>query len=106
MNQILKITKTIASHKAKELRDLYDEIESHVRSLISVGVHSDHYGPLLIPIVLDKSPDEIKLTINRKLGSNNWKIKEFMDILKVEIAARKSCEFMKHTDNNVMSLPV
>ena len=99
MNQILKVNKVTAGHKAKKLRNLYDKIESHVRSLITVGVQSDHYGPLLIPIVLDKLPDDIKLIISRKLGSDNWKINEFMDILKVEIAARESCEFMKHPDN-------
>ena len=99
MNQILKVNKVTAGHKVKELRNLYDKIESHVRSLITVGVQSDHYGSLLIPIVLDKLPDDIKLIISRKLGSDNWKINEFMDILKVEIAARESCEFMKHSDN-------
>ena len=101
MNQILRITKVTAGNRSKDLRNLYDRIESHVHSLITVGVQSDHYGPLLIPIVLDKLPDEIRLIISRKLGSDNWKINAFMDILKGEIAARESCEFMKHSDNEI-----
>ena len=70
MNQILRITKVTAGHRSKDLRNLYDKIESHVRSLITVGVQSDHYGPLLIPIVLDKLPDEIILIIGRNHGSD------------------------------------
>ena len=60
-----------------------------------MGVSSEHYGPLLIPIVLEKLPDEIKLEISRKLGKENWKINEFLKILKQEIMARESCEFIK-----------
>ena len=60
-----------------------------------MGVNSEHYGPLLIPIVLEKLPDEIKLEISRKLGKENWKIDEFLKILKQKIMARESCEFIK-----------
>ena len=96
MDKILKTEKVNTTRNCKDLRNLYDQIESHVRSLHTVGVISEHYGPLLIPIILEKVPDEIKLTISRELGKNNWKIDEFMTVLKNEITARENCEFITH----------
>lgn len=66
MNRILKLERVASCKSIKPLRSLYDEIESHVRSLFSVGVRSEEYGPLLIPIIVEKLPDEIKLEISKK----------------------------------------
>ena len=60
----------------------------------SLNVKSEHYGPLLIPIILEQLPDDIKLQVSRTLGRENWQIEEFMTTLKLEIAARESCNFM------------
>ena len=62
----------------------------------SVGVKSERYGPLLIPIIIEKLPDEIKLEISRQLGRNNWKIEDFMNVVKNEITARESCDFVRN----------
>ena len=78
----------------KNLRDFYDRIESHLRSLLALGVNSEQYGPMLIPLIVNKLPSDIRLEISRKLGIENWKIEEFMGILKVEITARENCNFV------------
>ena len=93
MNKLLKLEKVKMGRNVKELRNLFDQIERHVRSLSTVGVQPEHYG--LIPIILERVSDDIKLHISRKLGRNNWKIEEFMNALKDEITARESCDFMK-----------
>ena len=95
MSKLLKLEKVKNGRSSKEVRDFFDKIEGHVRSLVSVGVHAEHYGPLLIPIVLDRLPDDIKLQISRTLGDGNWHIEEFMKILKQEIMARESCDYMR-----------
>ena len=43
----------------KELRNIYDKIESHMRSLLTLRVDSEHIEPLLIPIIVNKLPNEI-----------------------------------------------
>ena len=83
-----------------ELRNLFDQIESHVRSLGSLDVKSEHYGPLLIPIILERLPDDIKLQISRSFGNENWAIESFMEVLKREISARESCCIMKEQASN------
>ena len=95
VNKLLRLEKVKVGRNVQELRNLFDQIESHVRSLGSLNVKSGHYGPLLIPIILERLSDDIKLQISRSLGKENWQIEEFMTTLKVEITARESCNFMK-----------
>lgn len=95
MSKLLKLDKIKAGLNAKELRTLFDQIESQVRSLSTVGVLSEHYGPLLIPIVLERLPNKISLEISRALGKINWKTDDFLRVLKMEITARESCQFLK-----------
>ena len=65
-----------------------------MRSLTSLGVNSEQYGPMLIPIIVTKLPNEIRLEISRNLGKDNLKIAQFMDILEIEITAREDCDYV------------
>ena len=95
VNKILRLEKVKGGRNVTELRGLYDQVESHVRSLGTLDVQSENYGPVLIPIILERLPDDIKLHISRVLGNDSWKMDDFMRILKEEIAARENCNFMK-----------
>ena len=52
MNKLIKLEKP-SNGSAKELRKLYDTIESNVRALKSTGIEKETLGPMLIPIVLE-----------------------------------------------------
>lgn len=75
---------------------MYDTIESHLRSLISLGITSGQYGAMLVAIIIEMIPFEIRLVITRKIGRSNWEIDELMNIIKIEIEARKSCAEKQH----------
>ena len=54
----------------------------------------------MIPIILEKLPDEIRLVISTKPGTNNWCVDDVLEMLKHEIAARENCYFLKtHSEN-------
>ena len=55
-----------ATHVAS-LRRLYDKVESHIRSLSSLGVNSESYWSLLSPVLLQKLPPELRLIIGRQV---------------------------------------
>ena len=97
MNNLIKLDKVNGAN-VKELRDLYDKIESNVRALKTAGIHQEQVGPLLIPIALEKLPNVKRLQISRKLGKN-WTIDNFLICINTEITARESYEFMKHYVN-------
>ena len=52
----------------KDLITLYDAVERHVRSLNSLGINYQHFGPFLIPIIFERLSNTIKLQTSRKLG--------------------------------------
>ena len=58
----------VSGPNVKDLRDLFDKIKINVRALKTTGIHEDQVGPLLIPIVLKKVPNVIRLQISRRLG--------------------------------------
>ena len=77
MNELIKLAKVNGSNVA-QLRELYGRTESNVRTLKAVGIQQEHFGSLLIPIILEKIPNLILLQISWQLGKENWKINEFL----------------------------
>ena len=76
-------------HNLKSLRRLYDQIESHTRSLKSLGVESSSYGGLLASVVLNKLPQEFQLFVSQKVGESEWELEQMMKIIEEEIQARE-----------------
>ena len=92
MEQLLKLERVNASTNIKGLRNLYDKVNVHLRSLSSFDVDSDHFGLMLIPVVLEKLPHDIELEMNRRMNKRKWRIGDVLDILKDELEARENCE--------------
>ena len=95
MNELIKLNKVNGSN-VTELRELYNRIESNVRALKTVGIQQEHFGSLLIPIILEKIQNVIRLQISRQLGKENWNIDEFLQCINREKTARKSYEYLKN----------
>jgi hypothetical protein len=47
-------------------------MESYVRGLESLEKYPDSYGSILIPIILGKLPQELRLNITRDNGGGDW----------------------------------
>ena len=75
MDELLKIPAS-SGDRLSSLRFVYDKISVHVRALASLGVSSDQYGSLLIPIILSKMPGDIRLQIARKAKKDAWRNNE------------------------------
>ena len=96
MDQLIKLERLSGPRvNVHEMRKLYDKVVSHLRSLMSLGVKSDHYGAMLIPIIVEKLPSDIRLEISRKLGKICWEINQLMSVLSEEIVARENCDYVK-----------
>ncbi len=57
MEELLKLNICLVD-KTGQLRFLYDKISVNIRGLEALGVKSDQYGRLLIPIIMAKLPSE------------------------------------------------
>ena len=77
------------------MRKLHYTIESNVRALKSLGINYEHFGPLLMHIMMEKLPNTIKLQISRKLGEENWNIEQFLSTINQKITAKENFEYLK-----------
>ena len=94
MDELLKVAN--AADRPASLRFMYDKISVHVRGLETLGVNSDQYGSLLIPIIMDKLPSDMRLQVARRATDEIWKIKDLMNTIRVEIEARETSETRVH----------
>jgi hypothetical protein len=53
----------------------------HTWGLATLGISADQYGSLLIPVIVSKLPNEIRLQIARNSTQAVWKIYELLDII-------------------------
>ena len=93
MEELIKIKAVANKDDTKGLRELYDKVEMHLRSLRTLKVDPDNYGALLVPVMKAKLPGEINLLLSRKFDSNVdlWLIADMMKELRIEVEARERC---------------
>ena len=98
MDALLKLPSVNPVHETKKLRELFDKIEINIRGLNALGVESESFGNLLVPIVMEKIPSELRLVVSRKFGSEeSWNLDA---LLSVEQIADKA----SHTKFNLVRL--
>ena len=80
----MKALLSIEGHKnmkTTELRELYDNVNVHIRELEALGISLDIYGCLLIPVILKSMPEDINLIVARNTSQDVYNIKETMEII-------------------------
>ena len=87
------------------MRAVYDELQAQVRNLKSLGLDANNYGPMLVPVLMSKLPEEMKLIISREFSNQEiWDISKILDKFKSEIQAReKVCFVGGETEDRVNS---
>ena len=92
MNKFKEIKPVKSIADITGLRELYDKVESNVRSLESVNVPASSYGTFLAPEILQSLPEEMRITLTRKLPSI-WDLESLLNELKNEVEVREKCAF-------------
>ena len=91
MEALTKIPKITSIHEVKRLRNLYDTVESHMRSLESLEISQEMYGCFLTPLIMQKLPEEFRIAITRNLTSETWVLKDIMSEFQRELQLRENC---------------
>ena len=94
MDELIKLQPSHNDRPAS-LRYVYDQISVHVRGLASLGISTEQYGSLLIPVVMSKLPNEIRLQVARNTTDEIWKIEKLLQTIKKEVEARETSEHVK-----------
>ena len=88
METLLNINSVKSGLNIQALRQLHDLIESHVRSLKSLGVSSSSYGSLLSSVVMSKLPQDLRLIVTREVR-DEWDLDHILDVFMSELEARE-----------------
>ena len=72
MNELLKIKYVKLVKDVAVLRQFYDTLEVHVRSLLSLNIDNRSYGTLLSSVIMEQLPHSAKLIISRNLKNKGW----------------------------------
>ena len=81
-------------HKISKISQLYHSIETQIRSLRNLGIDSNSDGNLLVPLIVSKIPEEMRLIVARNLEKNEWNIDPLLCKFKSELEARERCNTM------------
>ena len=73
------------SNTSSSIREFYDNIERHIRSLTALGQTEETYGSLLTTILLGKLPLKMKQNMARAHGKREWTITELRTSIRDEI---------------------
>ena len=87
METLIKIN--VPSSDVKRLRTFYDTCESYIRGLESLGVVTDTFGSLLIPVLLKKLPEEVRRITLRANSHADSSLNELRNGLREEIETRE-----------------
>ena len=106
MEELYKLGSCSTSEHSNSLRFVYDKISVHILGLSLLGVASDQYNGLLIPVIMPKLPNEVQVRIAREKKGTVWKIEELMDVIKREVEAREVSESVKITEERNQTPPL
>ena len=88
MESLIKLKPVNAISDVRGIRAVLDRVEIQVGGLQSLGIDSAQYGALLIPIFMEKLPDELKLIVSRK-HKDDWELNSVLEAVKSEVEARE-----------------
>ena len=93
MDRLVKLPAVAEGKDVGRLRSFVGRVEVIIRGLQSLSVDQSTFGSLLIPILLGKLPEDIKLQVTRLISSEIWNLKELLELLSKEVEAREKCDF-------------
>ena len=80
---------SVRHNDLKAMRSLIDHLSAHTRALTTLGVTTDSFSSLLLPVAKDKIPEDWRLEWARRESGN---FPEFLEFLKREVRIRESAK--------------
>ena len=81
--------KLFSDNDVKGLRKILDQVECSVRNLRTLKVETSCYGSLLVPLVNEKLPNELRVNIAKSFANDIWDIDIMINFLKKEVEAKE-----------------
>ena len=92
------------SSDTKNLRAFHDLCETHIRGLETLGVMTESYGSLRIPILLKKIPEDIRLLIFRADPLADSSLDRLRVAIRQEIETREKSHISSPEDSTSVAM--
>ena len=89
VNELLNTRPVFNESDTSRLRGLYDFVETKYRALQALNVDERTYSEIVVPMLLERIPDSIRLTITRGKQYLEWTLKDLLDSLLTEVELRE-----------------
>ena len=77
------------------LRKMFDAIETTSRNLRPYEIDSNHYGLILISVVMQKLLKEFRLELSRQMSVGKWDLAKLLEVFSKELVSREQCQSIK-----------
>ena len=94
MIKFVQLAKIKSSSDVKGLRNMYHQIEISVRNLKSLDIDINTFGSLLVPLLNDKLPSELRVILSRKFENDIWRLDDILKCLKTDVEAKERSMFI------------
>ncbi len=90
VNKLIQLSPVFRERDTQRLRKLYDSCEAHNRALKSLGVNEESYSTIVVPAILEKMPEQFRLTITRGTNFVEWTMQEMLNAFEKELELREA----------------
>ena len=90
INDITSLPPVFNERNTARLRHLYDDIEAHFPSQEALGADKDSYSSVVVPVVMEKIPEPIRISMIRFGGDYlDWNLEELLKAFAREVEIRE-----------------
>ena len=90
INDIMNLPPVFNERNTARLRHIYYDIEAHFRSLEALGADKDSYSSVVVPVVMEKIPEPMRISMIRFGGDYlDWNLEDFLKALAKEVEIRE-----------------
>ena len=91
INDMMSLNPMFNERNVGRLRHLLNDIESHYRGIKALGVDKETYSSIVVPVLMDKRPESIRINMIRFGGDYlKWGLDKMMGTLAKEVEIRES----------------
>ncbi|XP_028417209.1 uncharacterized protein LOC114541492 [Dendronephthya gigantea] len=99
INDLLNLKPVFNGNDTERLRKFFDVVETNYRGLEALGVKEEVYSEIVVPSILNKLPEVVRLTITRGEKYMEWTMNDVVKALLAEIELRECHDLTSQTTN-------
>ncbi|GFV76289.1 integrase catalytic domain-containing protein [Trichonephila clavipes] len=98
MNNLFRIPPLKNARDPVLFRNFFDQVQSEIRSLKSLGINSETYGNILTPMLIKLLPPNLIFEFNKLTGDSEYDLDQLLQFLIERLNATERSQIMTHSE--------